>query len=109
QVLAAYRSHPEQRDRHFANIYRDYLKMLADSRELAAAPRALRRAAAAGVALLKFRYGGPWSDAELTRAAWQALARRPTLLFSPLLPKHRLVPGYFALTRLRRRWLGRKP
>ena len=109
QVLAAYRSHPGQRDRHLADIYRDYLKMLADSRELAAAPRALRRAAAAGAALLKFRYGGPWSDAELTRAAWRALACRPTLLLSPLLPKHRLVPGYFALTRLRRKWLGRKP
>ena len=108
QVLAAYRSHPDQRDKHLANIYRDYLKMLADSRELAVAPWTLRRAAAAGVALLKFRYGGPWSEAELTRAAWQALVSRPALLFSSQLPKHRLVPGYFMLTRLRRKWLGRK-
>ena len=108
-VLAAYRSHPGQRDRHRQNIYRDYLRMLELSREIPAAPRRLRRAAAAGAALLKFRYGGPWTDAELTRAAWQALLLRPALLFSPLLPKHRLVPGYFALTGLRRKLFGGGP
>lgn len=105
-VLAAYRSHPGQRDKHRQNIYRDYLRMLELSREIPAAPRPLRRAAAAGAALLKFRYGGPWTDAELTRAAWKALWMRPALLFSRLLPKHRLVPGYFALTGLRRKILG---
>ena len=108
-VLAAYRSHPGQRDRHRQNIYRDYLRMLELSREIPAAPRRLRRAAAAGAALLKFRYGGPWTDAELTRAAWKALLLRPALLFSPLLPKHRLVPGYFALTGLRRKLFGGGP
>lgn len=105
-VLAAYRSHPGQRDKHRQNIYRDYLRMLELSREIPAAPRPLRRAAAAGAALLKFRYGGPWTDAELTRTAWKALLLRPALLFSRLLPKHRLVPGYFALTGLRRKFFG---
>ena len=105
-VLAAYRTHPGQRDKHRENICRDYLRMLEISRDIPTAPRRLRRAAAAGAALLKFRYGGPWSDAELTRAAWKALLLRPSLLFSPQLPKHRLVPGYFALTGLRRKLLG---
>lgn len=105
-VLAAYRSHPGQRDKQRENIYRDYLRMLAISKEIPAAPRRLRQAAQAGAALLKFRYGGPWSDAELTRTAWRALLRRPSLFFSPLLPKHRLVPGYFLLTGLRRNVLG---
>lgn len=105
-VLAACRSHPGQRDKHRQNIYRDYLRMLEISREIPDAPRSLRRAAAAGAAMLKFRYGGPWSDAELTRAAWRALLLRPALLLSPALPKHRLVPGYFALTGLRRKIFG---
>ncbi|OQC55476.1 MAG: Chondroitin synthase [Verrucomicrobia bacterium ADurb.Bin018] len=108
-ALAACRTHPGQRDTHLVAIYDEYLQMLAESRELVTAPRVLRRAAAAGAALLKFRYGGPWSDAELTRAAWRALCYRPSLLWSPALPKHRLLPGYFALTRLRRRLLGRPP
>ena len=43
-VLAAYRSHPGQRDKHRQNIYRDYLRMLELSREIPAAPRPLRRA-----------------------------------------------------------------
>ncbi len=107
EVLAACRTHPGQRDTHLVAIHNEYLQMLAESRELAAAPRALRRAAAAGAALLKFRYGGPWTDAELTRAAWRALCRRPSLLWSAALPKHRLIPGYFALTRWRRGWRER--
>jgi glycosyltransferase involved in cell wall biosynthesis len=107
-VLAAYRSHPGQRDTHRENIYRNYLRMLDLSREIPAAALHLRLAAKAGEALLKFRYGGPWSDAELTRAAWKALGFRPGLLFSPKLPFHRLVPGYFALAGLRRKWLGSK-
>ena len=102
-VLAAYRTHPDQRDRHRDRIYLNYLRMLELSQELPAAPLRLRLAAKAGAALLKFRYGGPWTHAELTRAAWTALLCRPALLFSPLLPKHRLLPGYFALTGLRRK------
>lgn len=105
-VLAAYRTHPGQRDRHRDRIYRDYLRMLAISKELAAAPLRLKLAAKAGAALLKFRYGGPWTNAQLTAAAWTALLCRPALLFSAALPRHRLVPGYFALTGLRRKLLG---
>lgn len=105
-VLAAYRTHPEQRDKHRDRIYGNYLKMLEISRELPAAPLNLRLAAKAGAALLKFRYGGPWTNAQLTRAAWKAVLCRPALLFSPALQKHRLVPGYFVLTGLRRKILG---
>ena len=61
-----------------------------------------------GAALLKFRYSGPWTNAQFTRAAWKAVLCRPALLFSPALQKHRLVPGYFALTGFRRKILGRK-
>lgn len=107
QVLGAYRTQPGQRDSHRKTIYREYLRMLDGMEELATAPWRLWRASRAGAALLKFRYGGPWTNAQLTRAAWMALMCRPSLLFSPALPKHRLVPGYFALTGLRRKWLGR--
>ena len=104
-VWAACRTHPGQRDRRRDLIYRDYLRMLEISPEIAAAPRRLRRAAQAGAALLAFRYGDPWTDRQLTRAAWAALRLRPTLLFSRALPKHRLIPGYFKLTGWRRRGL----
>jgi hypothetical protein len=107
-VLAAYRTHPGQRDQHQDRIYRDYLRMLELSKELPAASRRLRRAARVGAALLKFRYGGPWTNAQLTRTAWKALWLRPGLIFSSKLPKHRLVPGYFTLTGWRRTWLGPK-
>lgn len=106
-AFGACRTHPGQRDAHSERIYADYLKMLDESADLKAAPRRLKRAARAGAALLKFRYGGPWTNAQLTRAAWKAVWCRPALLFSPRLPKHRLVPGYFALTGLRRRMAGR--
>ena len=107
-VLAAYRTHPDQRDSHRDRIYGNYLRMLELSRELASAPLNLRLAAKAGAALLKLRYGGPWTHAQLTTAAWKALLCRPALWFSPALPKHRLVPGYFALTGFRRRLLDGK-
>ena len=107
-VLAAYRTHPDQRDGHRDRIYGDYLRMLELSRELSSAPLNLRLAAKAGAALLKFRYGGPWTHAQLTAAAWKALLCRPALWCSPALQKHRLVPGYFALTGHRRRLLDGK-
>ncbi len=107
-VLAAYRTHPGQRDQHRDRIYRDYRRMLELSKELPAASRRLRRAAQAGAELMKFRYGGPWTNAQLTRAAWKALWLRPSLLFSPKLPFYRLIPGYFTLTGWRRQWLGPK-
>jgi glycosyltransferase involved in cell wall biosynthesis len=108
EVLGAYRTHPDQRDVNRDRIYNNYLRMLELSPDMASAPWHLRRAVRAGVALLKFRYGGPWSNAQLTRAAWMALLCRPSLFFSPKLPNHRLIPGYFALTTLRRKLLGSK-
>jgi len=108
EVLGAYRTHPGQRDVNRGRIYDNYLQMLKLSRDIAEASPHLRRAAKAGAALLKFRYGGPWSNAQLTRAAWTAVWLRPSLIRSPLLPKHRLIPGYFALTGLRRKLLGPK-
>jgi glycosyltransferase involved in cell wall biosynthesis len=108
EVLGAYRTHPDQRDVNRDRIYANYLQMLKLSQDIAEAPPHLRRAAKAGAALLKFRYGGPWTHAQLTAAAWTAVWLRPSLIRSPLLPKHRLIPGYFALTRLRRKLLGPK-
>ena len=102
-VLAAGRRHPGQRDINRERIYSDYLKMLRLSSELATAPIYLKLAAKAGAALLKFRYGGPWANGQLLRAAWTALLCRPALIRSPVLPNHRLVPGYFALTRLKQK------
>ena len=108
RVLAACRTHPGQRDGNSRCIYSDYLKMLDLSKELKTASLKLKRAANAGAAMLKLRYGGPWTDSQLTSAVWKAVLFHPALLKSPNLPKHRLIPGYFALTRLKYRlgcWL----
>lgn len=98
KILAAGRRHSAQRDTNRNRIYSDYLKMHALSKEFASAPYRLRRAAKAGTFLLAFRYGGPWTDWQLTAAAWNALLCRPALLFSSSLPRHRLIPGYFQMT-----------
>ncbi len=105
-VVGAYRTHPGQRDVERERIYQSYLRMLNDMQELRSAPWALRCAARAGRAMLKFRYGGPWSNAQLTLAAWTALFYKPSIVRSNFFMRHRLVPGYFVLTGLRRRVLG---
>lgn len=108
KILAACRTHPGQRDVNSKRIYADYLKMLALSRELKDAPLRLRRAARAGAAMLRFRYGGPWSDRQLTAAAWRAVLLHPAWIKSPAFQVHRLVPAYFTLTRLKQKvgcWL----
>ncbi len=105
EILAAGRKHPAQRDTQLKRIYTDYLKMLEIMEELKDAAPRFRRAARAGKSMLKFRYGGPWTNGELTAAAWKALLYRPRLLASDKYPFCRLVPGYFRLTRLRRRMI----
>jgi glycosyltransferase involved in cell wall biosynthesis len=105
--IACSRKHPGQRDKQSARIYRDYMLMLEQSPDLAAAPARLRRAARAGGEILKLRYGGPWTDREISAAIWKAICLHPPLLFSPAIPLHRKIPGYFALTRLRRSLFGK--
>lgn len=100
--LACLRNHPDQRDKQSGRIYRDYQLMLRQSSPLAAAPGRLRRAARAGAEILKLRYGGPWSDAEISASVWRAIWLHPPLLFSSAIPLHRKIPGYFSLTRLLR-------
>lgn len=102
EFLACLRKHPDQRDRMKDRIYQDYMRMLDQSADLVAAPSHLRRAARAGAKLLKLRYGGPWTDAQLTNAVWRAVLLHPPLLISPVIPLHRKIPGYFAFTRLLR-------
>ena len=106
-VLAACRTHPGQRNANSKRIYSDYLKMLNLMLELKSPCTRMRRAARAGAALLKFRYGGPWTERQLTAAAWKAIWFRPSLLFSPQLQKHRLLPGYFAMTGMLRGMRGK--
>jgi glycosyltransferase involved in cell wall biosynthesis len=97
EFLACFRSHPEQRDKYTKNIYRDYTLMITQSKDIAAAPRKLRKAAKAGLYLLGLRYNVHKSDWELTKALWKAVIYYPRCIFFKTFPKHRLVPGYFRL------------
>jgi len=109
EFLGYSRAHPEQRDKHIKNIHKDYVRMLAQSKDLAVATPGLKRAAKAGLYLLGVRYNIHESDWELTKALWKAIFLYPPCIFFSTLPKHRLIPGYFklahALGNLRRYFL----
>ncbi len=95
--LACSREHSDQRNVQKEYIYRDYKLMLGQSADLSHAPRRLRMAASAGLYLLGVRYNIHKSDCGLTKALWKAVISYPTCIFSPTLPKHRLIPGYFKI------------
>jgi glycosyltransferase involved in cell wall biosynthesis len=93
----ATREHGAQRDRASSRIYGEYLQMLCELAELRSASLRQRRAARAGAQLVRLRYGGPWTDAQLTRSLWRALLFYPPCWRNPGFPRHRLVSGYFRL------------
>lgn len=107
-VLSYWRIHPEQRTRgdRVARIRRDYVRMIADSPELAAASPQMRRWARASCRLWCYLEAGPnlWPA---RRDAVLALFQHPTypryLSRAQLL---RLVPGIGTLRRLRRALRG---
>jgi len=76
--------------------------MVDDSPEIASAGRRLRAATGAGKMLMRLRYG-QWTDMELTRALWRAVLLYPACLTWGTVPRHRLVPWYFAIAG----WIGR--
>lgn len=102
EVLGAIRYHPERRDHQSQRIFEEHCRMVDTSPEIASAGRRLRSAAEAGKMLIKLRYG-QWTDMELTRALWRAVLCHPACLTWGNVPRHRLVPGYFAVTA----WIGR--
>lgn len=100
RVLGRTRVHAGQRDTRRREVFESYSRMMRESEALAQAPAACRRAARAGFEFLKLRYNPGLTDAQICRALWKAVVLHPPLLFSPSLPKHRLVPGYFRLAGL---------
>lgn len=94
--------HPGQRTHQRENVLRDYSLMIGQMKELRAAGAALRRAARAGLCLARIRYDRELSGWALTFNAWRALWLYPRCGGSPLLPVHRLVPGYFTMAG----WVG---
>jgi glycosyltransferase involved in cell wall biosynthesis len=94
--------HPEQRTHQKANVLRDYTRMIEQMPELRSAPRGLRRAARAGLCIARMRYGTYPSEWGLARDAWRALLLYPRCGLSPVLPKHRFIPGYFKIAA----WVG---
>lgn len=97
-VLATSRAHSEQRDTQRECILRDYRIMIANSVDLKNASFKVRLASKSGYFLLHARYNTHYSDWELTKILWKGILLYPPSLFSPLVPKHRLVPCYFKMT-----------
>jgi glycosyltransferase involved in cell wall biosynthesis len=91
--------HADQRTNQRARVIRDYTLMLAQMKELAAAPRQARSAARAGLYLAQTKYGDV-SDLNATLLLWKAICLSPGLFGSGQISLHRLVPGYFRMTSL---------
>lgn len=93
-------THGEQRNTRVSAICRDYATMLEQMAELKRVPRRFRRAARAGLYRIRAKYGDFPSNAAFTLSMWKAILLCPELLFTSNFPLHRLVPGYFGLSRL---------
>lgn len=109
RVLGRTRVHEGQRDHRTREVCASYARMVRESEPLVQSSRACRRALRAGLEILKVRYNPGLTDWQLCRALWQAGLLHPPLFFSSVLPKHRLVPGYFLLagrTGALLRWFG---
>lgn len=101
--LAVRRMHGEQRDTQGERIIRDYIRVVEDWFEKYGAPGHYRRAAEAGVPLMRNRYGyGEPGEVKLARA------RRAVQLHPPLKEALRLPSRVRGLGRLRRiaGWVG---
>jgi glycosyltransferase involved in cell wall biosynthesis len=96
------RVHEGQRTNQRGNVLRDYTLMIGQMKELKSSAWRLQRAARAGLCLARMRYGSNLSDWVLAGNAWLALCLYPRCILSPMLPKHRLIPGYFRMAG----WIG---
>lgn len=94
--------HSGQRTNQKSNVLRDYGLMIERMNELRTSAWYLRRAARAGLCIAGMRYGANPSDWKLARDAWRAFCLYPSCVLSPVLPKHRLWPGYFRVAG----WVG---
>ena len=106
RVFGVRRMHPGQRDEQRARIVRAYQRLVEENPDVASAPRALRRAARAGVFLTAFRYNPSGSEWMRTYYLYRAKAAWPPSVSRRNVPLRHWVPGYLplriALSRVKR-------
>ncbi|PYQ42267.1 MAG: hypothetical protein DMF77_13415 [Acidobacteria bacterium] len=109
RVMGKHRIHPAQRDRRGENIIRDYRKMQETLPELQARPE-LRRAAAAGLALIVGRYSYDTGHLRSVLRNWRSVWLRPrrarALGAAGLVPF--FAPARALVSRALRRWRHRE-
>ena len=103
EFIGQYRVHQEQRDNNHEKIISSYKRMVFESEYLCQTNLLQRWALISGLHYLEFKRAK--SNLESFLKGWQCAFICPPLLFSGKLPCHRLIPGYFKLTRLRKKFL----
>jgi glycosyltransferase involved in cell wall biosynthesis len=112
QVLAQYRYHPGQRDKHADRILRDWERMIAVLPSDSPMSPELARFARMGVHLARYRYTPEANWSARTRHLYAAALSNPGAIAHPAFPKRELLPGrtpiWAALSRIKRA-LGLRP
>ena len=112
RIMARYRYHPGQRDRHSDRILRDWERMIATLPRDSPMSRELARFASMGVHLARYRYTPEANWSARTQHLYAAALSNPGAIAHPAFPKRDLLPGrtpiWAALSRVKRA-LGLRP
>jgi glycosyltransferase involved in cell wall biosynthesis len=112
RLMGRYRRHPNQRDRQFSNIRRDYEKTIDDLLANPALDKSQRRFARMGVHLTKHHYTPEYLWMQRTWHLYRALVANPLVVFDARFPKRELLIGrepiWTCLSRVKRQ-LGFRP
>ena len=93
RIMARYRYHPGQRDKHFDRILRDWERMIRElPRDAVMSPK-LERFARMGVHLARYRYTPEANWAARTRHLYRAALANPGSIAHPAFPRRELFPG----------------
>lgn len=112
RMLARYRYHPGQRDKHGDRLLRDWVRMVADLRADSAMTPALKQAAAMGIHLARYRYTAEDDWVMRTKHVYAAAIANPAALLHQHFPKRELIfgrkPVWAWLSRIKRA-IGLRP
>lgn len=112
RVMARYRYHSGQRDKHPHRILRDWEQMIVDLKRDFSMPKSCARFARMGVHLARYRYTPETDWVSRTRHLYRAALANPSAILHPQFPRRELLPGrtplWAALSRIKR-GLGLRP
>ena len=112
RVIARYRYHPAQRDKHQDRILRDWERMISDLKSDPNMTPKLNRYASMGVHLARYRYTAEEHWFMRTLHLYRAVLVNPAAVAHPHFPKRDLLPGrqpIWAMLSRAKRALGFRP